>query len=71
MLVLSRMKDESIIVTTVEGRIEIKIVQTTRSGIVRLGITAPKNVPVHRKEIQMLVDKEKEATNGAQSHNTG
>ena len=59
MLVLSRYKDESI---TVGDNIEIKIV-----GIygrkVRLGITAPKSVAVHRKEIYEAIQREKTEKN--------
>ncbi len=47
MLVLSRYRDESIMV----GQdVEITIVDV-RGKKVRLGINAPKNIPVHRKEI--------------------
>ena len=47
MLVLSRRKDESIMISE---NIEVIIVDV-RANKVRLGITAPKSVPVHRKEI--------------------
>jgi carbon storage regulator len=47
MLVLSRKKDESIIIN---DDIEIVIVEI-RGDKVRLGITAPKEVPVHRREV--------------------
>jgi len=50
MLVLSRRKDESIIVCE---NVEIMIVDV-RGNKVRLGITAPKSVPVHRKECTKL-----------------
>lgn len=47
MLVLSRRKDESIMVGE---DVEVKIVDV-RGNKVRLGITAPRSIPVHRKEI--------------------
>ena len=47
MLVLSRKKDESIMIG---DEVEITIVDV-RGNKVRLGITAPKNIPVHRREI--------------------
>ena len=47
MLVLSRHKDESIMVG---DNIEIMVIDIQRNKI-RLGITAPKRVPVYRKEI--------------------
>ena len=47
MLVLSRRKDESI----VNGEfVEVRIV-SVRGGNVRLGISAPRSVPVHRREV--------------------
>jgi carbon storage regulator len=47
MLVLSRRKDESIMVG---DNIEIMVINIQRNKI-QLGITAPKRVPVYRKEI--------------------
>jgi carbon storage regulator len=47
MLVLSRKIGEKI---TIGNSIEISILSFDR-GIVRLGISAPKSVPVHRKEV--------------------
>ena len=67
MLILSRYRDESVIVTTVEGRIEITIM-SVRGDKVRLGFVAPKSVTVHRKEIQQRIDKAKGVTNGVKSN---
>ena len=47
MLVLSRKKNESIVINE---NITIVVVEV-RGDKVRLGINAPKDVPVHRKEI--------------------
>ena len=47
MLVLSRKKNESIVIN---DNISIVVVEI-RGDKVRLGIEAPKDVPVHRKEI--------------------
>ncbi len=47
MLVLSRKKDESIIV---DEHIRITIIEI-RGDKVRLGIEAPKEMPVHREEV--------------------
>ena len=55
MLVLSRQKDESIIIG---DDVEITIVDV-RGDKVRLGINAPKSVSVHRKEIYDAIQKEK------------
>lgn len=54
MLVLSRKLDESIII---DGRIEVKLVEL-QGDRVKLGITAPMDVSVHRAEIQKRIEKE-------------
>ena len=53
MLVLSRFRDESIMV----GDIEVMVVDI-RGDKVRLGITAPPGVPIHRKEIYEAIRKQ-------------
>lgn len=58
MLVLTRVRDESIIISTSEGRIEVMVTDVKHNGRVRLGITAPKSVTVNRKEVQEQIDKE-------------
>lgn len=55
MLVLSRTKDESIMIG---DDVEIVIVDV-RGDKVRLGITAPKEIPVHRREIYDAIQREK------------
>lgn len=55
MLVLSRTKNESIIIG---DDIEITIIDV-RGDKVRLGIKAPREVPVHRKEIYDAIQREK------------
>ena len=55
MLVLSRQRDESIMIG---DDVEIIIVDV-RGDKVRLGITAPKDIPVHRREIYDAIKREK------------
>jgi carbon storage regulator len=55
MLVLARKKNESIDIDN--GRINIMIIDV-RGDNVRIGITAPRDVPVHRKEIQEAINRE-------------
>ena len=55
MLVLSRCRDESIMIG---DDVEIVIVDV-RGDKVRLGIMAPENIPVHRKEIWNAIQQEK------------
>ena len=54
MLVLSRERDESIMIG---DDIEIVIVDI-REDKVRLGINAPKSIPVHRKEVYDAIKRE-------------
>ena len=62
MLVLSRKKDESIIVN---GNIEIKVIAID-DGKVRIGIAAPKEIDIHRKEIYLEIQTEnQEAAKGS------
>ncbi len=60
MLVLSRQKDESIMIG---DEVEITIVDV-RGDKVRLGITAPKSIAVHRREIYDAIQREKKAKDG-------
>lgn len=57
MLVLSRQRDESIMIG---DDVEITIVDV-RGEKVRLGINAPAHIPVHRKEVYEAIKREKEA----------
>lgn len=54
MLVLSRRKDETIMIG---DDVEITIVDI-KGDTVRLGISAPRNVDVHRKEVYEAIQKE-------------
>jgi carbon storage regulator len=54
MLVLSRQRDESI---TIGDKVVVTIVDI-RGDKVRLGIEAPNEVPVHRKEVYEAIKKE-------------
>ena len=54
MLVLSRHKDEKIVIG---DNITVMVIEL-RPDRVRLGIEAPPEVPVHRREIQERIDRE-------------
>lgn len=54
MLVLSRKKSESIVIN---DDVVITVVEV-RGDKVRLGIQAPRNVPVHRKEVLEAISRE-------------
>lgn len=57
MLVLSRKKNERIVIA---GGIVITVVEV-RGDRVRIGIEAPKEVAVHRQEVQEAIEKERRA----------
>lgn len=54
MLILSRKQDESIII---DGNIEIKVLEIDE-GKVRLGIEAPKDIDIFRKELYLSIQEE-------------
>ncbi len=62
MLVLSRQRNETVMIG---DDIEVTIVDV-RGDKVRLGIRAPRNVPVHRKEIYEAIRRENQAAAGLQ-----
>ena len=64
MLVLSRQKNESIVIG---DDVEIVIVDV-RGDKVRLGITAPKKISVHRKEIYEAIQREKAEAEEKEHH---
>lgn len=64
MLVLSRQKDESIMVG---DNVEITIVDI-RGDKVRLGITAPRDIPVHRKEVFEAIKREEAEKKAAEEN---
>jgi carbon storage regulator len=57
MLVLSREESESIVI----GEEIIVTVVAIRGDKVRLGISAPKDVPVHRKEVYEAIERKQRA----------
>jgi len=60
MLVLSRQRDESIMIG---DNIQITIVDI-RGDKVRLGIVAPTEIPVHRKEVYEAIQRENQKASG-------
>ena len=60
MLALSRKKDEAIVIN---NDIEIKIIEI-KGDQVKIGISAPKSVPIYRKEVYVQIQEaNKEAAN--------
>ena len=58
MLVLSRYPGQSIIVGEGDDKIVVTVVSRVGDKI-RIGITAPRDVPVHREEIHEQIEREK------------
>ena len=56
MLVLSRTRDEQIVI----GDDIIITIVDVRGDKVRLGVTAPKEVPVHRNEVYKAIQREEQ-----------
>lgn len=57
MLIVTRKYDE---VINIGDEIEVKVLGI-KEGQVRLGVTAPKDIPVHREEIYKRIQAEKES----------
>ena len=66
MLVLSRKKNESIVIN---NDITIFIVEI-RGDKVRLGIDAPPTVPVHRREVYDAIQRQNASKDGHQNRGT-
>jgi len=64
MLVLSRRKNESIIIG---DDVEVTICDV-KSDRVRLGITAPKEIPVYRREVYDAIKREQAAQSSSEIH---
>ena len=58
MLALSRKKDEAIVIN---NNVEIKIIEV-KGDQVKLGITAPKSVPIYRKEVYLQIQEANKAS---------
>jgi carbon storage regulator len=67
MLVLSRKKNESIVIN---NDITIVVVEI-RGDKVRLGVEAPKEVPVHRREVYDAIKRNEAAQNGSAATEAG
>lgn len=65
MLVLSRTVGKSIIIN---DNVEITVLGIQGSSV-RLGINAPKEVSIHREEIYLRIQEEKQALISAVEHN--
>lgn len=58
MLALTRKKGESLVIN---NNVEITVLEI-RGDQIKIGITAPKEVPVYRKEVYMQIQKENQAS---------
>lgn len=58
MLALTRRKGESLIIN---NNVEVSILEI-RGDQVKIGISAPKEVPIYRKEVYLQIQKENESS---------
>ncbi len=63
MLALTRKKGESLVIN---NNIEITIMEV-RGDQVKVGIAAPKEIPIYRKEVYLQIQKENEESMNADS----
>lgn len=56
MLVLARKQGQSVIINE---QITVTVVDIRRDGTVRLGFEAPRDVSIHRLEVQQEIDRER------------
>lgn len=63
MLALTRKKGESLVIN---NNIEITVLEI-RGDQIKLGIQAPKNVPIYRKEVYLQIQNENEEASGVDS----
>lgn len=61
MLILTRKKGESIII---DGNIEVTVIESS-DGKIKLGIEAPKNIEIHRKEVHESIQNENKQANSS------
>lgn len=61
MLVLSRKKNESIVI---DGAVKITVVEV-RGDKVRLGIEAPREVPIHRSEVYEAIQQSRDSADSS------
>ena len=62
MLALTRKKGEALIIN---NDVEITVLEI-RGDQVKIGISAPKDVPIYRKEVYLQIQKENEEANAGQ-----
>lgn len=66
MLALTRKKGESLVIN---NNIEVTVLEI-RGDQVKIGITAPKEVPVYRKEVYLQIQNENKAALNTETLNT-
>jgi carbon storage regulator len=66
MLVLSRKKDEQLIVKLGDQTVVIRILSVMRERV-RIGITAPREVAVHREEVARRIEEEQKEHDAAET----
>ena len=63
MLALTRKKGESLVIN---NNIEITVLEI-RGDQIKIGVSAPKDVPIYRKEVYLQIQEENKASTSAES----
>jgi carbon storage regulator len=61
MLVLSRRRNQKILIDTQQGRITLTVVEIRGGDLTKIGIDAPQEMPVHRSEVMQRIEELREA----------
>jgi carbon storage regulator len=60
MLIISRKTGESITMQTPEGEVIVTVLGIQSNDGIRVGIEAPKKIPIYREEVFLRIQKEKD-----------
>jgi carbon storage regulator len=60
MLIISRKTGESITMQTPEGEVTVTVLGIQSNDGIRVGIEAPKKIPIYREEVFLKIQKEKD-----------
>ena len=60
MLILTRAVNESVVIETSDGQIEVVVSRFASDSRVRLGFIAPAEIPINRKEVWEEIQRNKE-----------
>lgn len=62
MLTLTRKVGQEVVIFTQEGEVRVKVLEIRTPNLIRLGLSAPKGVPVNREEIWLKIQESKQSS---------